>query len=76
MGWYGTVVLRVEVKVDGTAGDVSIYRTSGHASLDQAALSAAKAWLFAPQQDGAFAVPAIVDVPVRFDLTDHRETEP
>ena len=76
MGWHGTVVLRVEVKTDGTAGDVSVHRTSGHGALDQAALSAAKAWLFAPQKDGGFSIPAIVDVPVRFDLTDQRRDEP
>jgi TonB family protein len=76
MGWHGTVVLRLDVTADGTVAAAAVHRTSGYGALDQAALSAAKAWVFAPQKDGAFAMPAIVDVPVRFDLTDQRENEP
>ncbi len=54
MGWEGTVVLRVEVKVDGTVGAVSVHRTSGYLTLDEAALIAVKRWRFAPPTDGAF----------------------
>lgn len=68
MGWEGTVVLRVEVKADGTVGAVSIHRTSGYLTLDEAALIAVKRWRFAPPTDGAFTFAAVVDVPVRFDL--------
>jgi TonB family protein len=75
LGWHGTVLLRLEVRTDGTVGDAFIHRTSGYTALDQAALGAAKAWRFAPQTDGAFAIPAIVDVPVRFDLTDQPQSE-
>jgi TonB family protein len=69
MGWEGTVVLRLQVHADGTVGEVSVQQSAGHDLLDQAAMNAAKGWSFAPQMDGAFAVPAVVDVPVRFDLT-------
>jgi protein TonB len=68
MGWEGTVVLRLEVRADGTVGEVNIQQSAGHDLLDQAAMHAAKGWNFAPQMDGAFAMPAVVDVPVRFDL--------
>ena len=68
MGWEGTVVLRVEVKPDGTVGAASVHRTSGYLTLDEAALVAVKRWRFAPQTDGAFSFAAVVDVPVRFDL--------
>jgi protein TonB len=68
MGWEGTVVLRVEVHPDGTVGAVSVHRTSGHGTLDEAALTAVKRWRFVPPTDGAFSFAAVVDVPVRFDL--------
>ena len=70
MGWQGTVLLRVEVNPDGSVGEVEIRRTSGHISLDQAAAKAAKTWRFEPPADGGFAMAAVVDVPVRFDLTE------
>jgi len=68
MGWEGTVVLRVEVKPDGTVGEASIHRTSGYITLDEAALVAVKRWRFSPPTDGAFSFATVVDVPVRFDL--------
>ena len=68
MGWEGTVVLRVEVKHDGTVGAASVYRTSGYVMLDEAALTAVRRWRFAPPTDGAFSFATVVDVPVRFDL--------
>ncbi len=70
MGWEGTVVLRVEVKADGTVGAVAVQRTSGHAILDESAATAVKRWRFEPPTDGAFSLSAVVDVPIRFDLRD------
>jgi protein TonB len=75
MGWQGTVVLRVEVNPDGTVGEISVRRTSGYPSLDEAALTAVKEWRFAPLTDGAFSMSAVVDVPVRFDLRDMAANE-
>ncbi len=75
MGWEGTVVLRVEVKVDGTVGAVSVHRTSGYLTLDEAALIAVKRWRFAPPTDGAFSFAAVVDVPVRFDLKEQGDLQ-
>lgn len=68
MGWEGTVVLRVEVHPDGSVGAISVHRTSGYLTLDEAALTAVKRWRFAPPTDGAFSFATVVDVPVRFDL--------
>ena len=73
MGWEGTVVLRVEVKPDGTVGAASVHRTSGYLTLDEAALTAVKRWRFTPPTDGAFSFAAIVDVPVRFDLKEQAD---
>ncbi len=72
MGWQGTVVLRVEVKSDGTVGAVAVRQTSGHATLDEAALTAVKGWRFAPPTDGEFSFSTVVDVPVRFDLKEQQ----
>ncbi len=67
-GWEGTVVLQVLVLPDGTAGSVSLHRTSGHPVLDEAALSSVKNWKFLPAMDGNFPVQSVVRLPVRFDL--------
>ncbi len=67
MGWEGAVLLRVEVNPDGTVADVSVRRTSGYPTLDEAALTAVRRWRFTPPTDGAFSFSAVVDVPVRFD---------
>jgi protein TonB len=73
MGWEGTVMLQVEVKPDGTVGEVSVVKTSGHALLDEAALTAVKGRRFAPAMEGNFPVRSVVNLPVRFDLKDQPE---
>ncbi len=67
-GWEGTVVLQVLVLPDGTAGHVTLHKTSGYSILDEAALNAVKDWRFIPAMDGNFAVKSMVRMPVRFDL--------
>lgn len=49
----GTVVLRVLVNADGTAGEVRIKKSSSYPLLDQSALAAVRDWRFvAATQDG------------------------
>ena len=67
-GWEGTVVLQVLVLPDGTAGNVTLHKTSGYSILDEAALHAVKGWRFIPAMDGNFPVQSMVRMPVRFDL--------
>lgn len=67
-GWQGTVVLQVLVLPDGTAGNVTLDKTSGYSILDEAALNAVKDWRFIPAMDGNFPVKSMVRMPVRFDL--------
>ena len=67
-GWEGTVVVQVEVLPDGTAGGVTVYQSSGHPALDQAAVKAVKTWRFVPAMDGNFPVRSLVRIPVKFDL--------
>jgi TonB family protein len=52
-GWEGAVTLRLELRADGTVGEVQVARSSGHTVLDTAAQEAAKTWKHAPEtQDG------------------------
>jgi len=47
-GWEGTVTLHLELRADGTVGDVQVARSSGHAILDTAAQETAKTWKHTP----------------------------
>lgn len=65
----GTVLLKVLVTVDGTAGDVKIEKSSGSSSLDQAARDVVfKRWRFVPAKRGDQTVEAWVLVPIEFTL--------
>lgn len=67
----GTVLLRVEVDSNGQPVTVSIERSSGSRSLDQAARQQVlRHWRFEPAQHDGVAVPAIGMVPVQFSLPD------
>ncbi len=66
--WQGLVLLRVQVGTDGRPLRVDLARSSGHASLDRAALRAVKAWRFRPARRDGEAVTAEVEVPIRFRL--------
>ncbi|WP_164115244.1 energy transducer TonB [Stenotrophomonas maltophilia] len=67
----GTVLLRVEVDIQGQPVAVSVERSSGSRNLDQAARQQVlKHWRFEPAQRDGVAVPAIGMVPVQFSLPD------
>lgn len=67
-GDQGTVLIRVLVTAEGLAASVGLEKTSGHASLDEAALAAVKAWRFVPARQGAQAIESPYVVPVVFKL--------
>lgn len=64
----GTTILRALVDANGTAAEIVVWASSGLRLLDEAALAAARRWKFEPARDGAVAVAAWVEVPVRFEL--------
>ncbi|MCA3263690.1 MAG: TonB family protein [Telmatospirillum sp.] len=64
----GTTILRALVDADGTAAEIVVWASSGLRLLDDAALAAARRWRFEPAREGAVAVAAWVEVPVRFEL--------
>lgn len=67
-GDQGTVLIRVLVSADGLAASVGLEKTSGHPSLDEAALSAVKSWRFVPARQGGQAIELPYVVPVVFKL--------
>jgi protein TonB len=67
-GIQGKVLIEVVVKADGSAQKLEIARSSGHESLDLAALEAVKQWRFIPAKRGNKAVEANVVVPVEFKI--------
>ena len=67
-GYEGSVLLNVRVLPNGKAEEVTVFRSSGHKVLDNAALRAVKKWKFVPAQRGFKAVSSWVKVPIEFRL--------
>ena len=64
----GTAQIRAVVETDGRVREVSVERSSGHASLDKAALESVRGALFRPYMHNGIARAALVIVPVEFGL--------
>lgn len=64
----GVVVLRVRITIEGRASQVVVERSSGHDSLDRAALDAVARWTFVPAREAGAPVESWMRVPVRFRL--------
>jgi protein TonB len=69
-GEEGVVTLSVAVEVNGTPSAISLRKSSGHALLDHAALEAVHRWTFEPERRGGQPVYSVVEVPVRFSLSE------
>ncbi|MGH8438196.1 MAG: energy transducer TonB [Pseudomonas sp.] len=67
-------IVRVEVCLDehGKQLKLTLVRSSGVASLDQAALEAVTQWRFRPETVDGRAVPSRVEIPIEFALTANR----
>ncbi|MBD3892770.1 TonB family protein [Hydrogenophaga sp.] len=68
LGEQGRVLVRALVQTDGTAARAEIYRSSGHARLDQSALKTVLTWRFRPGQRAGVPETMWVVVPIRFVL--------
>lgn len=66
----GTVVLQVLVAADGSAGEVQIKHSSGHALLDQSALAAARSWRFAAATEDGKPVAEWYQISIPYTLRD------
>ncbi|HRO26340.1 MAG TPA: energy transducer TonB [Luteimonas sp.] len=66
-GASGDVVLRIEVRADGTPGKVEVVTSSRNRALDREAVRAVRRWRFQPAMRDGVAVPASVNQTISFD---------
>jgi TonB family protein len=67
-GWEGTVTLQLELRTDGTVGEVQVARSSGHAILDTAAQETAKTWKHAAVTQEGESVTRWAEINLTFKL--------
>lgn len=68
LGEQGTVLLLVEIDVDGSASQVKIQQSSGHPRLDRAALEAVAKWRFIAGKKAGVPQKMWVNIPIHFVL--------
>lgn len=68
LGQQGTVILHVEVALDGRPRALKIVESSGYQLLDLAAVSAVKQWEFRPLHQNGQPTISWVRVPVQFKI--------
>lgn len=64
----GVVLLEVRLDARGAQRELTLVRSSGISSLDQAALKAVAEWRFRPETRNGHGVPSRVQIPVEFAL--------
>jgi protein TonB len=71
LGAQGVVMLRVQVREDGSVAAIELARSSGFAVLDDSAVRTVReSWRFIPAQLDGAPVASWVEVPIRFVLED------
>jgi protein TonB len=68
-GIQGSVILEVTVSASGAATQVLIKKSSGYKLLDRAASDTVASWRFIPASENGENIEAIVEIPIRFELT-------
>ena len=68
-GWEGKVVLQTDVDKQGNVKFVRVLESSGFKVLDDISIETLKTWRFKPAKLGNKFVDDIVDIPVKFVLT-------
>jgi protein TonB len=66
----GRVVLRALISATGTVQSLTVHRSSNVPLLDEAALTAVRAWRFQPGLRAGKAVPCEVAIPIVFEMAD------
>jgi periplasmic protein TonB len=67
----GTVMLKVLVQPDGSAGDVRVDTTSGYPLLDKSARTTVQSWRFSPATINGKPIAQWYQVPIQFKLPDN-----
>ncbi len=65
-GWYGTVLLRLQIDAQGFVTEVTVQTSSGYPLLDNAATTAVQKWRAQPAKRNGRAVPTMEYLPVVF----------
>ncbi|MEN6544162.1 TonB family protein [Parvibaculum sp.] len=68
LGQQGEALIHARLDPDGDPEEVLIWKSSGFALLDNAALAAVRHWQFEPARTNGRATVAWVEIPVRFQL--------
>ena len=68
-GWEGQVVLKVKVLANGSPGEITVAKSSGHELLDEATIEQVRSWRFTPARRGNVAVEGSIFVPIDYKLT-------
>ena len=69
-GVQGTTLLRIHIETDGRVSDVTVERSAGHQSLDQAAADAVRRWRFEPALSSLRPMAMSALIPVEFRMGD------
>lgn len=69
-GISGKVVLRVEVRADGSAGDIRVLSSQPAGVFDAASVAAARQWTFEPALQDGKPVAAALRIPLTFAMND------
>ncbi len=68
LGQEGEALIRVRLDNNGNADEILIWKSSGFALLDNAALVAVRRWQFEPERRNGLPTIAWVQIPVHFSL--------
>ena len=68
LGEQGTVLLAVEIDIDGSASKVKVQTSSGHPRLDKSALETVLKWRFIPGKTAGVPKKMWVSIPINFVL--------
>ncbi|MEJ2310966.1 MAG: energy transducer TonB [Gemmatimonadales bacterium] len=71
----GETVLRIRISTAGAVDSVAVQKTSGHRSLDSAAVAGARELRYKPARQGERSVPVWATLPVRYPMPE-RNGEP
>jgi protein TonB len=67
-GWEGTVTLDIELRADGSIGDIQVVQSSGYPILDESARHTVTTWRHVPVKRDGNPVTRRAHLPIRFQL--------
>jgi TonB family protein len=69
----GETVLRLRISSDGIVDSITVERSSGHRSLDSAAVAGATELRYKPARQGERAVPVWATLPIRYPMPERSD---